>query len=142
MFARNGKSGVNWPQPSKYFEDSAQVVTSKEILNSMKKSNKKNLGDHLIDGLSEILNFERGQINLRTRFIHFKDLPDWSPQKVQQLRKKLRMSQSYFAICLGVSAGAVKAWEQGLKEPSGAARRLLQIFSEAPETLKKIVANE
>lgn len=109
----------------------------------MKKVKKKNnLGNKLIEGLSEVLAFERGEINLRTKLIEFKALPDWTPQKVQQLRKKLRMSQTYFAICLGVSAAAVRAWEQGQKEPSGAVSRLLQIFNEAPETVKKIAVNE
>lgn len=109
----------------------------------MKKENKKkNLGDRLIEGLQDVLAFERGEINLRTRLVEFKALPEWTPQKIQALRKKLRMSQSYFAICLGVSAAAVRAWEQGQKEPSGAVSRLLQIFSEAPETVKKIAVNE
>ena len=44
----------------------------------------------------------------------------------------LRVSQAVFARLLNVSAKTVQSWEQGARQPSESARRLLQVFSVAP----------
>jgi transcriptional regulator with XRE-family HTH domain len=46
------------------------------------------------------------------------------------------VSQAIFAQMMGVSASTVRAWEQGKREPEGAARRLLQIAELHPGILK------
>jgi len=49
------------------------------------------------------------------------------------------MSQSVFARLLNVSTKTLQSWGQGVRQPSDASRRLLQVFSEQPEMLCKIV---
>jgi putative transcriptional regulator len=49
------------------------------------------------------------------------------------------MSQAVFAKVLYVSAKTVQSWEQGVRVPSMAARRLIHIFTEQPATVCKIV---
>lgn len=49
------------------------------------------------------------------------------------------MSQAVFAKLLNVSAKTVQRWEQGVRQQSDASRRLLQVFSEQPEILCRIV---
>ncbi len=51
---------------------------------------------------------------------------------IKQMRLKLEISQSVFAQGLGVSTILVSSWEQGLREPSLLARRLLDIVSRDP----------
>ena len=51
-------------------------------------------------------------------------------------RNRVGMSQSEFAKLLGVSVRTLQDWEQGRREPSGAAKTLLRIASQNPEAVK------
>lgn len=53
-----------------------------------------------------------------------------------EVRNRVGMSQSEFAKLLGVSVRTLQDWEQGRREPSGAAKTLLRIASQNPEALK------
>jgi putative transcriptional regulator len=50
-------------------------------------------------------------------------------------RQKIGLSQAQFAKLLGVSIRSLQSWEQGRKQPSGAARTLLAIASQNPQAL-------
>jgi putative transcriptional regulator len=59
---------------------------------------------------------------------------------VVEARRKTGLSQSEFAALLGVSVRTLQGWEQGRKQPSGAARTLLAIAASNPRALLAIVA--
>jgi putative transcriptional regulator len=52
-----------------------------------------------------------------------------------EARMKLGVSQTAFAQLLGVSVRTLQEWEQGRREPSGAARTLLRIALKSPEVI-------
>ena len=54
---------------------------------------------------------------------------------VIEARKKTGLSQSQFATLMGVSVRTLQGWEQGRKQPSGAARTLLAIASTNPKAV-------
>lgn len=56
--------------------------------------------------------------------------PKFLAKDVTKLREKYGVSQAVFAVLLNVSASTVQKWEQGQKEPSAAARKLLQVVKE------------
>jgi putative transcriptional regulator len=54
---------------------------------------------------------------------------------VIEARKRTGLSHSQFAALLGVSVRTLQGWEQGRKQPSGAARTLPAIASAKPKAL-------
>ena len=53
-----------------------------------------------------------------------------------EARASIGMSQQEFAELLGVSARTLQDWEQGRREPTGAARMLLKVASKHPRVLR------
>jgi putative transcriptional regulator len=51
-------------------------------------------------------------------------------------RAKVGISQSEFATLLGVSVRTLQDWEQGRREPSGAAKTLLRIAALTPDAIR------
>lgn len=60
--------------------------------------------------------------------------------EVVRVRMKSGLSQAEFAAVLGVSKRTLEQWEQGRREPSGAAQTLLRIADKHPEVLLDVVA--
>ena len=59
---------------------------------------------------------------------------------VVRVRLKSGLSQTQFAAALGVSKRTLEQWEQGRREPSGAAKQLLKIAERHPEVLIEVAA--
>jgi putative transcriptional regulator len=57
---------------------------------------------------------------------------------VARVRIKSGLSQADFAAVLGVSKRTLEQWEQGRREPSGAAKTLLRIAERHPEVLVEV----
>lgn len=57
-----------------------------------------------------------------------------------EARLKLGLSQADFAAMLGVSVRTLQDWEQGRREPSGAAKTLLKVAVAAPKTVRRVLA--
>ena len=55
-------------------------------------------------------------------------------------RQKTGLSQAQFAVLLGVSVRTLQGWEQGRKQPSGAARTLLAIASVNPKAVLAVAS--
>ncbi len=53
----------------------------------------------------------------------------------QAARVHLKLSQEKFAKLLGVSVATLRNWEQGRREPTGAAKVLLRVAQKHPEAL-------
>ena len=57
---------------------------------------------------------------------------------VARVRIKSGLSQADFAAALGVSKRTLEQWEQGRREPSGAAKTLIRIAERHPEVLVEL----
>jgi len=87
-------------------------------------THERNIGTEILEGLLELKEGNTGRIVT---------IPP-----VADIRKKTGLSQSRFALLLGVSTRTLQDWEQGRRAPSGAARSLLLIANKNPQTLLEI----
>ncbi|MEY4593526.1 MAG: hypothetical protein RIR18_2421 [Pseudomonadota bacterium] len=55
-------------------------------------------------------------------------------------RKASGLSQVQFAELMGVSVRTLQEWEQGRRQPSGAAKTLLRVAELYPDVLRELVA--
>ena len=55
-------------------------------------------------------------------------------------RQQSGLSQSQFAALMGVSVRTLQEWEQGRRQPSGAAKTLLRVAVAHPEVLRELAA--
>jgi len=55
-----------------------------------------------------------------------------------EARSRIGLSQQEFARLMGVSARTLQDWEQGRREPTGAAKMLLRVAFSNPEVLLKL----
>ena len=61
-----------------------------------------------------------------------------SVSAIAEARNRTGMLQQRFADLLGVSPRTVQEWEQGRRQPSGAARSLLAIAARRPDVLSEV----
>ena len=107
------------------------------------KKNEKSLGSQIIAGLKEAIAFGHGTLpeaTLTRRMFsagaaEIDPAPAYTARHVADLRDKLKLSQPVFAAALNVSSETVKKWEQGTREPDGAALRLLELAEKHPHLI-------
>lgn len=51
------------------------------------------------------------------------------------IRERLGLSQSRFALIMGVSVRTLQNWEQGRREPEGPAKALLRVVDREPQAV-------
>ncbi|WP_340678353.1 helix-turn-helix domain-containing protein [Paraglaciecola sp.] len=86
----------------------------------------RDIGVEILAGLEKIQQFKKGHRILRTTELSAPSSPD-------VIRSKLKMSQANFAAMIGVSMRTLQDWEQGRREPQGAAIALLRIAKQHQE---------
>lgn len=62
--------------------------------------------------------------------------------RAAEARSRVGVSQSVFAKLLGVSLRTLQDWEQGRRQPTGAAQTLLRVASQHPEVLRELSVRE
>ncbi len=88
--------------------------------------------DDLVAGLEDVRDYKTGK---REGFVaHVPEQVD-----VRSIRAKVKHTQASFAKTYGFSVSAVRDWEQGRRQPERAARILLAMIAEAPETVKRVM---
>ena len=84
--------------------------------------------DELVKSVREAGKIKRGEMTASRRFA-------FRPDDVRGIRAKLGLSQSEFALLIGVSVATLQNWEQGRRQPEGPARALLRVAAKNPEAV-------
>lgn len=89
---------------------------------------KRDLGKELLQSVREMKAGRHGRV-------HKVKIPP-----IVKARLKSELSQAQFARLLGVSVRTLQDWEQGRREPSGAAKTLILIATRRPDVLRSLAA--
>lgn len=98
-------------------------MTEKEL---MERDAKRDIGAELLESVRQMKAGKKGAV----RKI---DVP-----QVVQARISAGLSQSQFAALMGVSVRTLQDWEQGRRNPSGAAMTLLRIAAKHPDVIREV----
>jgi len=89
---------------------------------------KRNIGEELLQAIRDV---NAGRYGAKYRV---------EPNDVVAVRLRTGLSQSQFAAALRISPRTLQQWEQGRRQPSGAAETLLKIVARHPEVLREVAA--
>lgn len=87
---------------------------------------KRDLGSELLESVRQMKADKKAQV-------HHIAVSD-----IVEARYKVGLSQDQFAVLLGVSKRTLQDWEQGRREPSGAAKSLITIAMKRPDVLLEV----
>jgi putative transcriptional regulator len=100
------------------------MATKKSVLD---RDAKRNIGDELLQAIKDVKADKYGakyQVEAND---------------IVKARMKCGLSQSQFAEALHISPRTLQQWEQGRRQPSGAAETLLKIVARHPEVLREVM---
>jgi putative transcriptional regulator len=89
--------------------------------------------DKLVASVKQAGQIKRGKLK-PARVFHSK------PADIKAVRERLSVSQSEFALMIGVSVSTLKNWEQGRRQPEGPARALLEVAAENLEAVAEALS--
>ncbi|WP_296405730.1 NadS family protein [Psychrobacter sp.] len=84
--------------------------------------------DDLSQSLSQALDIAKGEVEPSRQFSH--DVPD-----IKMVRAKTGLSQLQFSEKLNISPRTLQNWEQGTRNPTGAAVTLMRLLDKKPELI-------
>ena len=93
-----------------------------------KKTNKRDLGAELLESVQQMKTGRAAKLH------------KVAVTPVISARMKSGLSQAAFAKLMGVSVRTLQDWEQGRRQPSGAAKTLIAIAERSPEVLREVAA--
>lgn len=99
------------------------MLTEKELA---QRDAQRDLGAELLESVRAM---KAGQATRKTQV---------EPTLASMARAKVGVSQADFALLLHVSKRTLQEWEQGRREPTGAAQTLLRLAVQHPEALRDL----
>ena len=99
------------------------MMTEEQLI---ERDSKRDIGAELLESVRQMKAGQVGAVHQVT------------VSKVIEARQKVGFSQRQFAELMGVSTRTLQEWEQGRRNPSGAASSLLRLAIERPDVLKDV----
>jgi putative transcriptional regulator len=86
--------------------------------------------DQLVKSVRQAGAIRRGEVSPSRQFV-------FEPADVKVIRRRLRKSQTEFALMIGVSVATLRNWEQGRRTPQGPALALLRVAAAEPRAVSR-----
>ena len=102
------------------------MATKKDIAT---RDAKRNIGEEFLQAIKDV---KAGKYGARYQ-VEVND--------IVKARMQCGLSQAQFAAALHISPRTLQQWEQGRRQPSGAAETLLKIVARHPEILRELMAS-
>jgi len=93
---------------------------------------KRDLNAELLESISQMNAGKLGRVSVVASGGRVVESP------VARVRVASRLSASQFAALFGVSVSTLQTWEQGMGEPTGAAKTLLRMAERHPDMLREL----
>lgn len=94
-------------------------------------------GAALVESLSEVAAWKRGEVALPVRVI-----PTMSAERVRTIRKSVAKSPKEFSARFGIPARTLEGWEQGRRRPDPTASILLRVIETNPKAVEDAIADQ
>ena len=96
--------------------------------------NKPSVGQRIIEGLEEAVAWSNGEdIPVRVSQVQIPDVD------VSQVRRRMGLSQTQFALKFGFPPATLRNWEQGRVRPDTPTRVLLAVIAKHPESVEDVL---
>jgi len=124
---------VELPLFTRYAADSERLPIMPRLTEAalLQRDAERDLNAELLDSVDDL---EAGRLR-RVTIVRDGQVVE-SP--VTRARLAVKLSQARFASLLGISKRTLQDWEQGRRQPSGAAKTLLRVAERHPEILREL----
>ena len=100
----------------------------------MRKSIKEAVGNTIEDLIRNGIKTSFTEKELKELGIEIPEV-EMSAREIQEIRERIKLSQTVFAKVLNVSSSSVRQWEQGKRTPTGSTKVLLELLKRNPNIL-------
>ncbi len=99
-----------------------------------KAAERASVGGRIIEGLEEAIAWTRGENDrARVTLVHVPTVD------VRKVRKKMRLSQTQFAVKFGFPPATLRNWEHGRSHPDAPTRVLLAVIAKHPDAVEDVL---
>ena len=99
-----------------------------------KTAGRTSVGGRIIEGLEEAIAWTRGENDrARVTLVHVPTVD------VRKVRRKMRLSQTQFAVKFGFPPATLRNWEQGRSHPDAPTRVLLAVIAKHPDAVEDVL---
>lgn len=113
------------------------MATKKELVT------KENFEELLLESVNQVSDYIKGERDLRTHYATLiEEPPKYTKTKIKKIRNELGVSQAMFAKIFGESLSAIQHWEQGKRNMSKSASRLLNMLEKDSETALNLITSD
>ncbi|ANZ60877.1 hypothetical protein AYR62_12195 [Secundilactobacillus paracollinoides] len=93
----------------------------------------------ILQSIKELEDEQNGlPTNIETVTMEVRDVPDYKPDDLIRIRKKVAGTKQQFAALLDISTTDVESWENGSHRPSDVAKQFYQLLDEDPHALDNV----